>query len=205
MGYFCSVASSQVCMLFLKGQAAVEFWVICWWGRGVHCCWCLCSMRSTPASSRWTTKARPWRGRSSPWSTASTQSPHKQSWRKERGKQLQVPAWEPVHLDSEQSAAWALCWVMILTVESCGLHCEQFWKDHLSKCLDYSRLWVFGGSVSKIISWCDGSYMPCHCVCSGKPVGRAGLVSSLAPVWSIFNFLIVSWCLNRGWLRVENV
>lgn len=75
---------------------------------------------------------------------------------------------------------------------------EQFWKDHLSKLLECFRLWVFGDSASKKkTSWCDGSYMPCRCVCSGKPVGRAGLVSSLAPVWSIFNFLIVSWCLNR--------
>lgn len=151
MGYFCcAVASAQVCMLFVERHScSTAFGWFCWWGRGVHCCLCLCSMRSTPANSRWITKARPWRGRSSPWSTVSTQSLHKQSWRKERGKQLQVPAWEPVNQDSEQSAAWALCWVMILTIESCGLHLEQFWKDHLSKSLEYSRVSVFGDSASK--------------------------------------------------------
>lgn len=49
----------------------------------------------------------------------------------------------------------------------------------------------------KKVSWCDGSHMPCRCAYAGEPVGWAGLVSSLAPVWSIFNFLIVSWYLNR--------
>lgn len=133
---FCSLYSgvlSFCCRIYLQylplqdlfaGRGGLFFpWTSAWIAPApCNCFLCLCSMRSTPANFRWITKARQWRGWSSPWSMVSTLSPRKQSWRKERGKQLQVLAWEPVNQDSEQSAAWVLHGVMMLKVQCCGLH-----------------------------------------------------------------------------------
>lgn len=97
-------------------------------------------------------------------------------------------------IQQSQSTAWSLHWVRT----KCTVGYAQG-AGHLFKPLSISdsQFLEIQPPRKKKRNWHDGLCMPCHCANAREPVGWAGLVSSLAPVWSIFIFLIMSWCLNR--------
>lgn len=85
---------------------------------------------------------------------------------------------------SEWSAPWVMHKERVIFLNLWAFQILSFWRLSLP-------------GKKKKRNWHDGLCMPCHCANAREPVGWAGLVSSLAPVWSIFIFLIMSWCLNR--------
>lgn len=197
MGYFsCSVASTQVCMLFVEGHSYSRVLGDLLVGKRASLLLVSLQHEKYTSQLQMNYKGTAMKRAEQPMEHGVyTESPQAKL---EKGERKAITG---TCLGTSSSGFWAKCSLSpVLGYDSdslVGCIWEQFWKDHLSKLVEYSRLGFWRLSLQKKSSWCDGSYMPCRCVCSGKSVGRAGLVSSLAPAWSIFNFLIVSWCLNR--------